>query len=131
MLIGSRKRLTSFVHSPSLKIGGAQISQVPSTESLGIYNRRKFDLEKKIASGIGAPKRIRPFVPHRTLRFIYNSLVKPYFDYCNVVWCDCNKTLANKLQKLQNRTARVLTSAAFHTSTEFFFQVLNWRKLES
>ena len=37
MLIGSRQRLRSFVHSPSLNIGGAQISQVPSTKSLGIY----------------------------------------------------------------------------------------------
>ena len=37
MLIGSRQRLRSFVHSPSLKIGGAQISQVPITKSLGIY----------------------------------------------------------------------------------------------
>ena len=138
MLIGSRQRLRSFVHSPSLKIGRAQTSQVPSTKSLGIYidenltwNVHIENLSKKIASGIGALKRIQPFVPHRTLRFIYNSLVKPYFDYCNVVWGNCNKTVANKLQKLQNRAARVLTSAAFDTSTEYLFQVLNWRKLES
>ena len=138
MLIGSRQRLRSFVHSPSLKIGGAQISQVPSTKSLGIYIDENFtwnvhieNLSKKIAFGIGALKRIRPFVPHRTLRFIYNSLEKPYFDYCNVVWGNCNKTLAYKLQKLQNRAARVLTSAAFDTSTDYLFQVLNWRKLES
>ena len=139
MLIGSRQRLRSFVrHSPSLNIGGAQISQVPSTKSLGIYidenltwNVHIENLSRKIASGIGAVKRIRPFIPHRTLRFIYNYLVKPYFDYCNVVWGNCNKTLANKLQKLQNLAARVLTSAAFDTSTEYLFQVLNWRKLES
>ena len=37
MLIGSRQRLRLFVDSPSLKIGGAQISQVPITKSLGIY----------------------------------------------------------------------------------------------
>ena len=37
MLIGSRQRLRSFVHSPSLKIDGAQISQVPSTKSLGQF----------------------------------------------------------------------------------------------
>ena len=61
MLIGSRQRLRSFVHSPSLKIGGAQISQVPSTKSLGIYidenltwNVHIENLSKKIASGIGA-----------------------------------------------------------------------------
>ena len=46
VLIGSRQRLKSFVHSPSLNIGGVQKSQVPSTKSLGIYiMRRKFDLE--------------------------------------------------------------------------------------
>ena len=111
---------------------------MPSTKSLGIYidenliwNVHIENLSKKIASGIGALKRIRPFVPHRTLRFIYNSLAKLYFDYCNVDWGNYNKTLANKrLQTLQNRAARVVTSAAFDTSTEYLFQVLNWRKLE-
>ena len=65
MLIGSRQRLRSFVHSPSLNIGGAQISQVPSTKSLGIHidenltwNVHIENLSKKIASGIGALKRI-------------------------------------------------------------------------
>ena len=37
----------------------------------------------------------------------------------------------NKLQKLQNRAARVLTSSTFDTRTEYLFQVLSWRKLES
>ena len=138
MIIGSRQRLKTLPHSPSLKIDGAPISQVPSTKSLGVYidenltwNVHIEKLSKKIASGIGALKRIRPFVPHKTLLFIYNSLVKPHFDYCNVVWGSCNKTLVNKLQKLQNRAARVLTSSTFDTSTEYFFQVLSWRKLES
>ena len=116
MIIGSRQRLKTLPHSPSLKIDGAPISQVPSTKSLGVYidenltwNVHIENLSKKIASGIGALKRIRPFVPHKTLLFIYNSLVKPHFDYCNVVWGSCNKTLVNKLKKLQNRAARVLT----------------------
>ena len=136
MTIGSRQRLKIFPHS--LKIDGAPISQVPSTKSLGVYidenltwNVHTENLSKKVASCIGALKRIRPFVPHKTLLFTYNSLVKPHFHYCNVVWGSCNKTLANKLQKLQNRAARVLTSSAFDTSTEYVFQVLSWRRLES
>ena len=40
---------------------------------------------KKVASGIGALKRIRPFVPPSTMQLIYNCLVQPYFDYCCVV----------------------------------------------
>ena len=65
------------------------------------------------------------------LLFIYNSLEETHFDYCNVVWGSCNKSLANKLQKLQNRAARVLNSSAFDTSTEYLFQVLSWRGFES
>ena len=138
MLIGSWQRLGSLGHSPSLKIDGAPISQVPSTKSLGILIDEKLswnvhieNLSKKIASGIGALKHIRPFVPCRTLLFIYNSLDKPHFNYCNIVWGNSNKTLANKLEKLQNCAARVLTSATFDTSTEYLFKLLNWRKLES
>ena len=35
------------------------------------------------------------------LRFyltLYNSLVQPHFDYCNVVWGNCSKSLSSKLQ---------------------------------
>ena len=40
-----------------------------------------------------------------TLKTIYYSLVQPYFDYCDVVWGDCCKTRADKLQKLQKQNA--------------------------
>ena len=66
-------------------------------------------LSKKIASGIGAIKRIRDFVPTPTLHCIYNALIQSQFDYCNIVWGNCGKTLFDRLQKLQNRAARVLT----------------------
>ena len=92
MIICSQQRLKTLPYSPSLKIDGAPISQVPSTKSLGVYidenltwNLHIHNLSKKTSSGIGALKRIRPFVPHKTLLFIYNSLVKPHFDYSNVV----------------------------------------------
>ena len=39
---------------------------------------------------------------------VYNSLFKPYFDYCSEVW-DCpNKELSDRLQKLQNGAARLI-----------------------
>ena len=48
-----------------------------------------------------------------TLKTIYYSLVQPYFDYCDVVWSDCSKTRADKLQELQNRAARIITGADY------------------
>ena len=106
MLIGSRQRIRTFETSPSLEISGMPINRVSHTKSIGVYlvenliwNEHINQISRKIASGIGALKRIRSFVPDTTLQFIFNSLVQPYFDYCCVVWDNCSKTLADKLQK--------------------------------
>ena len=124
MLIGSRQRLSTFHNPPSLMIDGAPITRVTSTKSLDVHidqtlswNVHIENLCKKIASGIGALKRVRSFVPHETLRSIFMSLVQSHFDYCNSVWGCCCKTLASKLQKLQNRAAPILTRTMMPTLT--------------
>ena len=109
LLIGFRQKLGTFSRSPSITIDGGSINQVASTKSLSVY-RRSWSLHidkssRKIASGIGALKRSRSFVPFETLLCICNALVQPHFDYCSVVWGNFNKTLSTKLQKLQNRAA--------------------------
>ena len=138
MLIGSRQRLSTFISAPSLAIEGVPIKQVPLTKSLGVHidehltwSEHIHKLTKKIASGIGALKRVRPFVPATPLRYIYNSLIQPHFDYCSVVWGNCNKTLADKLQKLQNRAARVLKFSSYDTSADPLIRQLGWNKLDN
>lgn len=138
MLMGSRQRLCTFQSTPNLAINGAPIKQVPQTKSLGLHidenlswNAHIKELTKKIASGIGALKRVRSFVPTATLITIFNSLVQPHFNYCCVVWDNCNKTLATKLQKLQNRAARVLTYSSYDANADQLIEKLGWKKLES
>ena len=78
MLIGSRQRLSNLTDSPTITIDNVQISQVATAKSLGVTNDNKLDwsshidkVTKKIASGNGAIKRIRHFVPQATLHLIY------------------------------------------------------------
>ena len=66
---------------------------------------------------------------HYTSFFIFNGLVKPQFDYCSNVRGCCSNSLANKLQKLQNRAARILLSA--HASSADLFGRLNWKNLRN
>ena len=113
MLIGSRQRLSTLSDTLELSIDNVPIEQVSSVKLLGIYVDENLTwhshidkLCKKIASAIGAIKRVKPFVPQSTLLSIYNSLVQPHFDYCSLVWGNSGKTSSNKLQKLQNRAAR-------------------------
>ena len=116
MLIGSRQRLSTLTDSPTITINDNQVSQVTTAKSLGVTIDNKLDwssqidkLTKKVASGIGAIKRIRHLVPQATLHPIYQALIQPHFDCCNVVWGNCGITLLKKIQKLQNRASRVLT----------------------
>ena len=48
-------------------------------------------------------RRIKPYVPSKTLQDIFNGLVMPYFDYCSLLWDTCGKGQQDKLQKFQNR----------------------------
>ena len=43
---------------------------------------------KKVSSGIGALRRVRPFVSMHTAIKIYKGLIEPHFDYCSAVWDD-------------------------------------------
>ena len=68
-------------------------------------------------------------MPFNILINVYHSLVQPHFDYCNEVWGNCYKGPSDKLQKLQNRAARILMSAGFDSNLDDLFQALGWRKL--
>ena len=84
---------------------------------------------KKVASGIVAIKRIRHLVPQATLHLIHQALIQPHFDYCNIVWGNCGKTLRNEVQKLQIRTARVLTYLNYDIDAGHLFKLLGLKNL--
>ena len=51
----------------------------------------------------------------------------PYFNYCSAVWGNINKGLADKLQKMQNRAARILTFSNYEVRSSV---ELGWERLE-
>ena len=64
MLIRSRQKLGTLSSQPELSIDNVPIEKVTSLKSLGIFIDK---LPKKIASRIGAIKRMRDFVPTPTV----------------------------------------------------------------
>ena len=84
---------------------------------------------KKVSSGLRAIKRVRHLVPQATLHLIHQALIHPHFNYCNTVWGNCGITLRNKLQKLQNRAARVLTFSDYDEGAGYLFELQGWKNL--
>ena len=103
-----------------LKINEQPITRVQSTKSHGVVFDQRLVWEenvdslcKRVLSGLAALKQARQDVPQDTLLTIYNSVVKPLFDYCDVVWITLHKTLTARLQKLQNGVVRIRTRKGY------------------
>ena len=84
---------------------------------------------KKASSAVGALKRVRPFILKDVAVQIYSALILPLFDHYSLVWDCMSGYLSNKLQKLQNRSARVITKLPFDTSSNLLLVKLKWKKL--
>ena len=72
-------------------------------------NEHVHRLCSKVNGSISGLKQARDHVPLDILYTIYKSLIQPVFDYCDVVWDKLDQGLATRIQKLQNRAARIIT----------------------
>ena len=140
MTIGSKQKLNNKVGilNSSITMNNKLISSVASNKCLGVdidetlsFHTHIEEICKKICSGIGILRRIKPFVPQGSLVTLYKSLIQPYLDYCAPLWDTCDKTLREKLQILQNRAARVITGATYDDRIRLgdLLQMLGWDTL--
>ena len=137
MTIGSRQKLsTQKRHTFNIHIQGKEIKKVHHTKSLGVHLDENLswrehitDVSKKVSSGIGALKRTRSIIDLDTANKIYQALIEPYFDYCSLVWDSLGTNLAEKLQKLQNRAARVVSGLSLEEPSQNILDLLGWDKL--
>ena len=122
MVISSRQKLQSLNDKTvNINVEGVKINLTDHSKALGLnidenlsWKEHIHEISKKVASSIGALKRVRPFISlHTAIK------LKPHFDYCSVVWDGLSQQLSEKLQKLQNRAARVITKSSYNTSSSY------------
>ena len=65
-----------------------------------------------------------------TLKTIYSDIVLPHSDYCALVWDNCSQTLKNKLEKLQNKAARIITGDNYEIWSDVVRSKLGWGTLQ-
>ena len=134
MIIGSRQRLNVNVDGHiNISINDQPIKKVNETETLCMtidqhltWSKPVEEKSKKISSAIGALKRIRPFITIDVANKIYKAIIQPHLDYCSMVWDGLGVTLLDKIQKLQNRAARIITQSSYYTSASSLLEELGW-----
>ena len=91
----------------------------------------------RIPGGVGGVLRISrdrslELLFQRLLSIVYTTLlIQSQFDYSDIVWGNCGKNLFDRLQKLQNRAARVLTFSRYDAYANRLFRQLNWKDLST
>ena len=122
MIIGSKPKLKDIDETISITIVGEEIYRSPYVKSLGFVIDQNLDWQdhvqaviKKTSSGLAILRYTKRYLPFQTLKSLYYTLIECHFRYGNVIWGNCGETFLTKLQKIQNRAARIITGSEYDT----------------
>ena len=108
--------------------------RAPFVKSLGFFIDENLDwgdyishVLKKVSSGLSILKMSKNYLPQGTLKILYNSLIETHFRHGNIIWGNCRETFLTRLQKLQNRAARIITGSDYDTPAEPLIEQLGWK----
>ena len=130
MIFQSSKTKSSHTNLP-IYADGKAISRVASINFLGViiddrlsWKNHINHIHGKISISIGMLYKLRVLLPKKTLFMLYNALVLPYLDYCNVIWSGATEHDINRLTVLQKKAIRLCTNSPFLAHTPPLFKEL-------
>ena len=86
---------------------------------------------KKASYAIRSIGRIRKYLPSDGLKMLVNSLVISRLDYCNSLLYDIPKYQRDKLQRIQNTAAQMITGARSYDHITPILRRLRWLPVEA
>jgi hypothetical protein len=118
--------------TPDINIDNVKIEKVDQTKFLGVIINSKLTWDdhirtviQKMQKNIGIIFRIRQKIPTNILLLLYQTLVHPYIEYCNIIWAIRPGIFLNKLIVCQKRAIRTITFSHFNAHTAPLFRKLN------
>ena len=125
----SKRQLES---SPDIRINDVSILRAKIVKFLGItvddqltFKNHIENVSRKIAIAIGFLYRGREVLGRRELKLVYNAILLPHLNYCNLVWGINYPTNLQRLQLLQKKAARVILGLQYNEPVSHRFQELD------
>ena len=113
-----KHKISHLPREPHISLDGHSVERVNTYKGLGLqvdetllWDARISEVINKVAKALAALWRLRQICPQRTLVTIYESLILPHLDYCSTVSGRISTGFRQKLEKLQNRAARIMTGS--------------------
>ena len=128
------RKSPSSVHlnlSP-VKIDDIPIQKVLSSKFLGVtvdhnlsWSQHISSITKTISRNTGVLSRLSHFLNPSSLVLLYNTLILPYLNYCNIVWAHSGNSKLHDLYVTQKRSIRICTLSHSRSHTAPLFAKLN------
>ena len=74
--------------------------------------------------------KLKHFLPDYIMKTLYSSLIASHLQYCTLLWANSYVTHIRKLQLLQKKAIRIITSSHYIAHTDPLFAMTKLLKLE-
>ena len=109
----------SNINHPIIYFNNVQVQRANQQKHLGIILDKKLNLKSHIdkiltkgSKCIAVIKRLRNFLPRKSLITIYKAIIRPHLDYGDIVYDQPNNaTFCQKIKSFQYKAALAITGA--------------------
>ena len=112
--------------SPTLHIGDHQVVATSTARNIGVMMDSVLSVCKSSFVHIRNLSRIKKFLDSSSLERLVHAFITSKLDYCNYLLCGAPSTLINKLQRIQNIVARLITGHGRCEHITPVLKLLHW-----
>lgn len=134
MIFGYKK---NDIQEKFLQIDNIKIERVNTIEYLGITISENLKMEEQVnkivsktAKKVNALYRISKKLNLDARKTVYNTIIRPHFDYCSTLYLNTSREQMNSMQAIQNRAMRIVLKCEYLTPREQMLNTLNWLTIE-
>ena len=116
-----------------VRVGSDYVTAVRHVKNLGVYLDRHLDMTTQVSRTISTCSlhmrniaQIRRYLTRPTTERVVNALITSRLDYCNSLLFGTSASNINRLQRLQNSVARLVTRQARRDSAMPLLRELHW-----
>ena len=126
-----KKCISCNIKNVKFEFNNVQFPTSTSTRFLGVLldENLNFDVYRteicnKMSKNVGILFKLSHVLSEKHLFMLYNSLILPYVQYCNIVWASTWNSKLEPIHKLQKKALRVCTSSPFLAPSKPIFSRL-------
>ena len=135
-MVLSKRGRDKEVEKLQIKVNGEVLRKCDNVKFLGVIVDHQLSwrdhveaVRRKCLGGLAQLHKVKDALPTRLRKLLYQSLILPHLDYCAVVWAECSKGDADKVQRLQNRGMRLILGKKWDHHSKDLRTELGWMTL--